>query len=42
MSKTAEALAFMEKRGGIARWSDLVDAGFSPGLVAQRDRKSVV
>lgn len=34
MSKTAEALAFMEKRGGIARWSDLVDAGFSPGLVA--------
>ncbi len=34
MSRTAEALVFMEGRGGIARWSNLVGAGFSPGLIA--------
>lgn len=34
MSRTAEALTFMEGRGGVVRWSDLVGAGFSPGLIA--------
>lgn len=34
MSRTAEAIEFIERHGGVVRRAELVRAGFSPGLIA--------
>lgn len=34
MSRTGEAIDFIEQRGGVVRRAELVQAGFSPGLIA--------
>lgn len=39
MSRTQELMQLMEERGGVARSVDLIDAGFSAGLIASLERR---
>ncbi|MBK5211240.1 MAG: type IV toxin-antitoxin system AbiEi family antitoxin domain-containing protein [Coriobacteriia bacterium] len=42
MTKTQELLLFMEGRGGVTRSTDLLDAGFSAGLIAALENNGTI